>query len=308
MDGDTCMGHYIVSGRDVYFEGEPHTVAYGYLARVAPKLQTQGVGKFLMAQCIKDFGKTHSVTHGTMARTNLAQLKVLTITRKITGSKFQGEGAIYLVDPADVPKAAVPANARVVRLDAEQECENQWEKLYGKEGMRLRTHTAEILQSPLHGGHYVISNGEDSAGLSIWNPNFGVTVDKDGVKHKRTLFYNLWSRGPNGTELLKALYSQRLQEAPFRFVLVSVWRTKIAAPEQRREHLFPEVPTYASLPIEHFISPHSLGMEEEMVTIQFGSYFKDKRVPREEQPCFVWDQRDCSTLLSFHEPIQEFTF
>ncbi|MDP2436209.1 MAG: hypothetical protein Q8P67_10735 [archaeon] len=297
-----------MSARDIYREGKPETAAYGYLARVDPAVKNMGTGKFLMAETIIQFGRTHSVYHGTVARTNLPQLKVAIVTRPQIGSEFQGEGCLYLVDCSKVPKVGVPAGARVARVDSEQQVEALWDGVYGHEGSRLRGHTAEFLQSPHHGGFWTITEGDSSAGLSIWNPDFGRIVDLDGSEHLRSIFYNMWAKGPRGNELLMALYSQRIQQSPFQFVIASVWRHQLAPPELRREHRFPEVPTWSSLPIEQFIAPHSLGMEEEIVLCRYSTFFKTKKTPILQQPCFFWDARDCSTLLSFHSAPEKFDF
>ena len=277
---------------------------------MAPNIQSKGIGTYLMMSAVKYFAQRCTMTMGTMARTNFAQLKVLLNTRKLSGQIFQGEMAVYIVNPKDVPKIAVPSNATISCIDSEQKVEDLWEEVYGKQGCRLRTYTADFLDSPLHGGHFVISDNQGSAaGLSIWNPDFGVTVDTDGSKHKRTIFYNTWTKGPHGNDLLCALYSQKMQESPFRFAIVTVWRVNPAPPEKRREHIFPEVPTFSSVPIEALISPHSLGIEEEMAVLSLSKFYKDgKTLPNATQPSFFWDPRDCSTLLSFHEPFKSFDF
>ena len=117
LEQDAYMGHYIVSARDIYREGKPETAAYGYLARVDPAVKNMGTGKFLMTETIIQFGRTQSMYHGTVARTNLPQLKVTIVTRPQIGSEFQGEGCLYLVDCSKVPKVGVPAGARVARVD-----------------------------------------------------------------------------------------------------------------------------------------------------------------------------------------------
>src|SRR3989338_5312716 len=131
---ENILGTYVVSVKDIWFDGQKMALVFGYLARVLPAARNKGLGQRFFVELAKECTlKGIHISAGVIACTNVPQLRANIKTSAQTGQGFLGEQGIYVLSKESFPTIPIPADIAVQRIDSVEEIDALHEHIFGKD-------------------------------------------------------------------------------------------------------------------------------------------------------------------------------